>query len=217
MKKLLIIFWFIAPALILAQPYKIKVGSSPNNEDGDSPRAVYTLLNSNTDWFLNNGGGGVGSNGLTAASLTSGTNFYVATSSGGFGFLNGSIIQTFAHISGGDRWYTLDMTPQTAAAGSTTSSVVVHAPISATLFTGDGSGLTHVSASIPDPLTIGTVNATTSSLGNASGNGAGITNVPLTSLTFVPVTTPFTNVITAFLRFTNAGTVYTWGVGTNLP
>jgi hypothetical protein len=50
LRYLTIVLYFVAP-VCFAQPYTIKVGSSPNNEDGDSPRESWNKQNSNNMAF----------------------------------------------------------------------------------------------------------------------------------------------------------------------
>src|SRR5579862_2278153 len=71
-QKFLILIHVIAPTLCFGQGLtNIVIGNSPNNEDGDTPRAAYQKINANENFLLGNGGGG-GTNTFT------GTNF-VAT------------------------------------------------------------------------------------------------------------------------------------------
>lgn len=51
---------FVALCAFAQLPWTIKVGSSPNNEDGDSIQIALQKINSNMVWLANNSGGGGG-------------------------------------------------------------------------------------------------------------------------------------------------------------
>lgn len=51
MKKLIPILYFVGQCLCFGQPFLVKVGSSDNMEDGDTPKARAQIENSNTTYF----------------------------------------------------------------------------------------------------------------------------------------------------------------------
>jgi hypothetical protein len=72
--KLIILIHIIAAPLAVAQIQPIKVGSSPNMEDGDTRKASWDKQNANNQFLLSNSGGGP-TNGQSASQVTNISSF----------------------------------------------------------------------------------------------------------------------------------------------
>lgn len=69
---------------------------------------------------------------------SSSASFNGITNSGNTTSLAGSLFQSFAHVSGGNNWWTLELTPKADNGGTTASSVIIHGPLSTGLLSVNG-------------------------------------------------------------------------------
>ncbi len=126
-QKFLILIHVIAPTLCFGQGLtNIVIGNSPNNEDGDTPRAAYQKINANENFLLGNGGGG-GTNTFTGTNFVAtisvmGTNITFTGSnsaSGGSAISNALVLVT---IGAGNAY----IQPGTAYLGASAGGVAIN-------------------------------------------------------------------------------------------